>query len=279
MKPTTRVAPYGEIYRLDNRVPMELHYNREDPDYAVPDAIETNSGGYNANTRCLLQWPHGNRAQSPHGNFYQTSGDDNDDGEAKYYASTDVLSGPPRLPEQPKILSHKPNNYQLNNQAELVSSPLLSSFYKPNTEVTNKVNAGPLAKAYFHQQQQHSAEKIISSIVNVALHHSIPLLKETDINIIDGQFGYSKFGDCELGFLDQQGVKSLIILKTLAKVEFEEEFTKEMVERWRLSSQCRNSFASFHGCITKHDYLAVAFEFGDMDLKKFLQTCPMTSIR
>lgn len=101
----------------------------------------------------------------------------------------------------------------------------------------------------------------------------ITVINENEVSVIDGQFGYSKFGDCELGYLTVRGDKKLIMLKALSFSKFRDEFFEEMNEKWRLSSKCLNTFAQFYGYIVKHDYIAMIIEYGDMDLKQFLMTC------
>ena len=226
-----------------------------------------------------------------------------DDGKARYYASTDVLG----RSNQISFETNEPNSYNLdqthaksgehfllgNNKINPIMShtpppPLLthlqSSVSPPSSLSSNSSriikNISPLNsdcyEGYENTQIHSSSTKTPSPVTQVS---QIPMLKDNEISVVDGQFGYSKFGDCELGYLSRKNDKKLVILKTLSNEVFKTEFLEEMSEKWRLSSKCTDSFACFFGYISKHDYLAMVIEYGDVDLKKFLRTSSSANIR
>jgi discoidin domain receptor family protein 2 len=98
----------------------------------------------------------------------------------------------------------------------------------------------------------------------------VPRLSDKDLTVINGQFGYSRFGDCALGHLNNNNNENLVILKTLNNEEFKEEFFAEMSDKWRLSTSC-DHFAKLFGFLYNPEFIAMAIEYADCDLKQYLR--------
>lgn len=235
--------------------------------------------------------------------------------ESRYYASTDVIArsnllsfeqGPPVVDSNsinghsPKpltnslIASHTPPPPlppQLQNSASPPSSLSSNSSrllknVTPSKKNNNSANNSTQNSSDFdgyENTQVHSQASTKSPSPENEILPPVPSIKEADIKTIDGDFGYSKFGDCELGCLQRGAEKRLVILKTLSEKrefrQFYDEFINEMEEKWRLSNRCIDTFAMMHGYVVKHEYLAMVIEYGDVDLKKFLKSAPPMQIR
>ncbi|KAJ6222245.1 hypothetical protein RDWZM_000790, partial [Blomia tropicalis] len=228
-----------------------------------------------------------------------------DDGKARYYASTDVLARSNLLPYEHQIESNnvfmdggkQGDHFVLGGGNKInpiigqtppppIIGPMHSSVSPPSSLSSNssrlmKNHSAANSECFdgFDNTQIHSTSTKTPSPSMVSSVPQLPQLKDTDISVIDGQFGYSKFGECELGYLLRKNEKKLVILKTLSNEQFREEFIDEMAEKWRLSNKCVDTFATFYGYTSKHDYLAMVIEYGDVDLKKYLQNCLPTNIR
>lgn len=238
--------------------------------------------------------------------------------ESRYYASTDVIARSNLLSfEVPPVVDGAPasiNGFSGSGHSPkpLTGSGSIASHTPPpplalqqqqqqNSSPPSSLssNSSRLLKGVNGKQKNNSTNNSIQNssdfdgYENTQIHSSstkspspeamippVPSIKEADIKTIDGEFGYSKFGDCELGYLQRGTEKRLVILKTLSeKREFYDEFITEMEEKWRLSNRCIDTFAMMHGYVVKHEYLAMVIEYGDVDLKKFLRSALPMQIR
>lgn len=276
-----------------------------DPEYAVPDVV--GFGTMNAINGKMMQF-----REYPLSKQHQQQQEltkrkyPNLEDDARYYASTDVLARSNLLSfEQPS----DPSSYAINSQK---FCPLGEQFVgsKANSIATHTPPPPPLPQMHSSVSPPSSLSSNSSRILkqkpsaqnsdfegyeNTQIHSSstkspspesippVPSLLESEIKTIDGEFGYSKFGDCELGYLLRNNEKKLVILKTLSdKCEYRQfynEFVNEMEEKWRLSNRCIDTFAMMYGYVVKHEYLAMVIEYGDIDLKKYLRTASPTQIR
>lgn len=308
MKNVNSTPVYCEPHDF-NQLPYS---NMEDPEYAVPDLFGNNKvtflnlNGNKANNTMLgvksfmtMQTPNvitfinGNNQKTPHC-------DEDDDGKARYYASTDVLARS-NLPFENSNHVYNLENlgkgaeYFFNTKANGILSdtppppPLMNlknNSLSPPSSISSNSSRGKGHSSNGHSESFDSYENTQLNTVStktpspVITHNlRIPQLKDNEISVINGQFGYSKYGDCELGYILRNNEKKLVILRTLFRnAQFREEFLAEMNVKWCLSSKCTESFATFFGYVSKYEYLAMVIEYGDMDLKKFLRTSSPSTV-
>lgn len=290
MKDVSPSAIYCEPHRFHH---TGFPNNSPDPEYAVPDLIGNGPSTFMANktSNSLLIM---SRQPQPLISSFTKTMINQDDGKARYYASTDVLlrNGSDHAPNA--IHTGLANNIfavNRNGNSQLVPvAPLpgctasqifpkhesAPSSLSSNTSKVLKLNSStPSSSLKSYENTPYNNRN--GSPQNLP----VPLLKDKEVSIIDGHFGYNKYGDCELGYLCRKNDKQLVILKTLSSddLKSQQEFMQEMNEKWHLSNQCQNTFARLYGYISKYDYLAMVIEYGDMDLKKFLRNCSPSLIR
>lgn len=283
MKDVSPSAIYCEPHRFHH---PGFPNNSPDPEYAVPDLIGNGPLTFmanKANNSLLLM----NGQPQPLISSFTKTMINQDDGKARYYASTDVLLR--------NGIDHAPNathnaltgNHNGNGQL-LPVAPLpgcaASQIYPKHESAPSSLSSNTSKVLKFNSSTPSSS---LESYENTpyrngsSQNHSVPLLKDKELSIVDGHFGYSKYGDCELGYLCRKNDKQLVMLKTLSScnLESQQEFMQEMNEKWRLSNQCQNTFARLYGYISKYEYLAMVIEYGDSDLKKFLRSCSPSLMR
>nr|XP_027199906.1 discoidin domain-containing receptor 2-like isoform X2 [Dermatophagoides pteronyssinus] len=288
MKDVPSSAIYCEPHRFHH--PGFPNNNSPDPEYAVPDLIgngpSTFMTGKLTNNSLLLM----NRQPQPLISSFTRTMINQDDGKARYYASTDVLSRN-GIDHAPKI-THNTLAGNLNVNSQLLpvapmSGCVASQIYPKNGSAPSSLSSNTSKVLKLNSSTPStSLESYENTPYNnnrngSPTNHSVPLIKDKEVSIIDGHFGYSKYGDCELGYFCRKNDKQLVMLKTLSSRSFDlqQEFTQEMNAKFRLSDQCQNTFARLYGYISKYDYLAMVIEYGDSDLKKFLRNCSPSLIR
>lgn len=286
MKNVASGPVYCEPHTFTRLSPYE-----DDPDYAVPDLFSNNKVTFlnlNGNSKTFRPLPN---------TFQKNNNDSDDDGKAKYYASTDVL-GRNQFEQSNHAynVDKDPGHFFFKKSPAMVATPppplpplplIKTNSLSPPSSISSNSSRSKAAHntsgqsdsldSYENTPLHTSATKTPSPVIANSL--KIPQLKDSDVSVINGQFGYSKYGDCELGCLNRNNEKRLVILRTLFRnAQFRDEFIDEMNVKWCLSSKCTESFSRFYGYISKYEYLAMVIEYGDMDLKKFLRTSSPTTI-
>ncbi|KPM09874.1 Discoidin domain receptor-like protein [Sarcoptes scabiei] len=238
--------------------------------------------------------------------------DHDDDGKARYYASSDVFlrqnqSDPRSLPPTNDFVNisnrigalnylDKRKNNLMSIAPLITESNTLMNFSTPQSSFSSPLLASSTATKPFKPStngsydssltpnSSTSTNQNVSSMISLkdSLTSKIPLLNENDVSIINGHFGYSALGDCELGYLHQRNKeRKIVVLETVIGNDknLRDEFMLKMNEKWRLSNQCSEKFAQIFGYISKYDYLAMLVEYGDDDLKNFLRSTSQLVIR